>query len=696
MSILTLQLASEIFITVSTFLASAWLGLGVFLRNSKSWTNRLFAALAFLICVYAVVHFLSLHPPASTPANQLLWIRIDMSVGAFLGPLLFLLVYNFPKNEFKLKIRYLIFLAIFAIVTAILSLTPLVFKSIEYPNGQPLPIPGPGIIFYFFDFIGLIALSFLVLFLHYKKSVREEKDRLIYVLWGALGTFSIMGISTLIFVVLLKTSVAVFWGPASFLIFAAFIAYAIKKRVFLDVRPTIARAVSSVAAIVAISIAYALVVFLVAGLIAKIPLHPQYLLISTISAALLVFTFQPLQKKIKKLTNKIFFNGLYDFEVLISDLLHIMIETSNLGELTKKLLNAIMSEMKISKAAFLIIDNHRIKDIRGIGYNEKDLFEPVLEAQIHRKIKSKTHSFVIQELEDEKMRKVFQKYEVEVLIPIKIEKKEVAILILGPKNSNNAYSSRDLNLLDVFASGAGTAIQNARLYVDLKLALEANSQFLNVVSHQLRASLGPMRWTLEVLMKDSSPTNREKLSEVNKTVVNLTETINDLLSATRIEAGGLSVKKEQTDLEKIILDEIAMFKPTADAKGTKIVFNQAGEMGLVIADKRILIEAFKNILDNAIIYAPGDSRIQIFIEQKDNEYIVSVQNEGQAIPESEQEKIFTKFYRGEEAKRLNPSGSGLGLFVAKSTLEAMGGKIWFRSPAHENTGVIFYISVPRA
>jgi len=230
---------------------------------------------------------------------------------------------------------------------------------------------------------------------------------------------------------------------------------------------------------------------------------------------------------------------------------------------------------------------------------------------------------------------------------------------------------------------------------DLEKTSRLTLEYLSIAAHQLRAPLGSIRWTLESLVANPNCADREKLLEVSKSVGNLTETINDLLSVTRIEAGGLSVKKEQIDLEKIISDEITMLKPSADVRGAEIAFTQAGEDWSVMADKRIFAEAFKNILDNAITYAPANSRIKIFIEQKEKEYVISVHNDGQVIPESEQEKIFTKFYRGEEAKRLRPGGSGLGLFIAKSALEAMGGKIWFRSPAHENMGVIFYISVPR-
>ncbi len=105
-------------------------------------------------------------------------------------------------------------------------------------------------------------------------------------------------------------------------------------------------------------------------------------------------------------------------------------------------------------------------------------------------------------------------------------------------------------------------------------------------------------------------------------------------------------------------------------------------------------EAFKNILDNAINYSSENSKVEVKIDKKDNNYVVSVHNDGPAIPDQDRNKLFTRFYRGEGGVRTKPSGSGLGLYVAKSNIELLNGKIWFESPTNDNQGVTFYISLP--
>ena len=232
---------------------------------------------------------------------------------------------------------------------------------------------------------------------------------------------------------------------------------------------------------------------------------------------------------------------------------------------------------------------------------------------------------------------------------------------------------------------------------DLEKRGRLTLEYLSIAAHQLRAPLASMKWALELLVqKENSDENKQKLSEILKFNENLAVIINDLLSVSKMEAGALSIKLQPANFENLILEEITILKPHADFKGIEIAFQKDEEIKEIMLDPKIFSEAFKNILDNAITYAPKDSKVRVFSDKKENEYVISVHNDGPAIDGQEQSKIFTKFYRGEAAKELRPEGSGLGLFIAKSAIEAMGGKIWFQSPAHENIGAIFYISVPIA
>lgn len=226
----------EILLGIFTLLVTTYLGVVVFINDRGSWTARLFFILSLLIDAYVVVNYLSLHPPHVTPENQLFWIRIVMFVCSFIGPALLLLVGVFPGREFKLKKHYLFPLFTLMLASAGASLSSLVFKAIDFSTGEPLPIPGPGILIFFIDFVGLFILSSIVLIFKYRRSSGKEKVQNFYFILGVIATFSFMAISTVIFVVILKTSATVFLGPLSSVMLMLFIAYAIFKYKLFDIK----------------------------------------------------------------------------------------------------------------------------------------------------------------------------------------------------------------------------------------------------------------------------------------------------------------------------------------------------------------------------------------------------------------------------------------------------------------------------
>ncbi|MSU74894.1 MAG: hypothetical protein EXS55_00030 [Candidatus Magasanikbacteria bacterium] len=225
---------AEILLGIFTFLFTTYLGLVVWLKNRASWTSRFFIILSFLIDVYILVNFISLHPPEV--AAQLFWIRVVMFTCSFIGPTLVFLVATFPHDHFTIKTRYLVPLIILMATSAIASLTPAVFSSLSYASGEPVPVPGPGIGIFFADFVGLFILSFIILIYKHRKSSGNERVQILFFLLGVIATFSFMAITTVIFVVILKTSAAVFLGPLSSVILISFIAYAIFRYHLFDIK----------------------------------------------------------------------------------------------------------------------------------------------------------------------------------------------------------------------------------------------------------------------------------------------------------------------------------------------------------------------------------------------------------------------------------------------------------------------------
>lgn len=243
----------EILVSIIIFLISIGLGFIIYVKNSKSSTNKLFFLLSCLIDVYIIINYLSLHPPSETPESQLFWIRMVMIMTSFIAPVTLLLVHTFPGERITLTLRQLIPLGVLTIASATLSATSLVFKTLEYPGGVPVPVPGPAIPVFFLDFVGLFLMSFIVLIRRYSHQIGEERKKYLYLLLGTVISFSLTSLFTVILVVIFKISNFVLFGPLAPVILMAFVAYAIVKHGLFDIQLIAAEAFTIVISIILFS-----------------------------------------------------------------------------------------------------------------------------------------------------------------------------------------------------------------------------------------------------------------------------------------------------------------------------------------------------------------------------------------------------------------------------------------------------------
>ncbi len=221
----------------------------------------------------------------------------------------------------------------------------------------------------------------------------------------------------------------------------------------------------------------------------------------------------------------------------------------------------------------------------------------------------------------------------------------------------------------------------------------AKSEFVSVASHQLRSPLTAFKWVIELLRKEKvNRSVRTKIEYLYKSNDRLITLVNDLLSVSRIEVGTAMVNKQPSDVKGLIGNVIGVLTPDAEAKKVTVRVQAKIDVIKSVIDPNLFSEAFKNILDNAIWYGPPSSEVKVMIDQRGKEYLISVHNAGPSILEKDKPKLFTKFYRGTGAADQKPTGSGLGLFIAKSAIESNGGKIWFESAA--GRGTTFYFTVP--
>jgi len=237
-----------------------------------------------------------------------------------------------------------------------------------------------------------------------------------------------------------------------------------------------------------------------------------------------------------------------------------------------------------------------------------------------------------------------------------------------------------------------------RSFERLAEASRMKSEFINIVSHQLRSPLSNLRWAIDFLMSgklgrvEEGQTEYYKILRENST--RMAELVGDLLTASRIEQGTLPTRVISVSLKELAEETIKNSKPFADAYNTKIIFNAPDNLPNVLVDPSQIKLVLENLLDNAIRYIVEKGEINIKIEQLKDKICYEIKDSGVGIPEADQKFIFQKFFRSGNVMRHQTKGTGLGLFIAKSIIEKSDGEIGFRS--REGKGTTFWFTLPMA
>lgn len=233
-----------------------------------------------------------------------------------------------------------------------------------------------------------------------------------------------------------------------------------------------------------------------------------------------------------------------------------------------------------------------------------------------------------------------------------------------------------------------------------KLISDMKSEFLSIAAHQLRTPLSALRWTFDMLIAGDigriTKKQKEFLERGNETTERIISLVNDLLNVSRIEEGKFGYEMKEISLENLVQTLSEETRTRAEQKKLKFTFQNPNEpLPKVKADEEKLSLAITNLLDNALKYTPAGGQVDVFLEKRNDSILFKVQDTGVGIPnDSERSKLFTKFHRGQNAKKLQTVGSGLGLFLVKNIIEAHNGKIWMES--EENEGSTFYFTIPVA
>lgn len=223
------------------------------------------------------------------------------------------------------------------------------------------------------------------------------------------------------------------------------------------------------------------------------------------------------------------------------------------------------------------------------------------------------------------------------------------------------------------------------------------TEFIAIVSHQLRTPLAIVRGFLEALVSgDQGPVNpgqKEYLSEAHAITNEMIALVNDYIDIAKMDPTKLRVKRAATDLVKLVEEIVKEVTPLAKASNVEIDFTPAAGLSKLQLDEVKIRQVILNLLSNAMKYTRHAGTVTIRLMREGNHVVFSCRDTGVGIPKQQQREVFTRFFRAKNVAKLDTKGSGLGLYVAKSIVEAHGGKIWFESEEGKGTTVFFSLPI---
>jgi signal transduction histidine kinase len=328
---------------------------------------------------------------------------------------------------------------------------------------------------------------------------------------------------------------------------------------------------------------------------------------------------------------------------------------------------------------------------------------------------------IADELESGDRKQLMDQHGIRISMELRTREEFVGYLLLGDKLSGDIYSNQDIKLLEIIGKELAVAVLNAKAYAEIQefnLTLQARvdhatgrlrvanrhlkelerakDEFISMASHQLRTPLTTIKGYLSMMLEGDAGKLTKAQEEFvgyafgsSERMVNL---ISDLLNVSRLSAGRFLIQRKPTDMVQMVADEVRQLETHATGKGLKLIFEPPKTpLQPVQIDDNKTRQVIMNFIDNAIYYTQT-GEVRVILEQTEDVVRLTVKDTGIGVPESAKRKLFSKFYRADNAQTVRPDGTGLGLYLAKRVVEDQDGTIIFNSA--EGKGSTFGFELP--
>lgn len=698
------MLISEIFLFLAFFVNLA-LGILVYVKNKPlKQVNLAFSLLAWSAAGWALSVFLIFYFRNTT--SMLFWGKIAFVTSSIIPSSFLYFALLFPRARYIIRpfTAFMIFSP--TVLFCALSFTDMILKEISISNFGFETTYGSFHSFFSIYLVGYIAAGLFFLIMNYRISVGTNRLQIKYCFMGMLITSGLGVTANLIFPIL-GTSKYSAIGPSFTMIMVGFTTYSILKHRLMDINIVFKKGTTYVLLLLLLFIPSFLLI-----LLGQKIFYGKINYLFTVMMFLVLFLAAILFHRIKPATEKavesFLFKDRYNYRETLGKFSKAMVNILDLQSLLKRIIETITQTMGVDKASLFLLDEEK-----G-GYN---LFEsknikmpaptPLLPkgAPLTAYLQKMGEIVVREELAKganiPELNGVIQQMsllEAEVSIPLISKRQLIGIINLSHKFNKDVYYHEDIELLTTLANQTAIAIENARLFEDLKKSksyirradrLASLGTLTAGLAHEIRNPLVAIKTLTQLLPEriEDEEFRNHFLSIAAGEVDRISHLVNELLDFARPS----SPKLEFEDVNSILDGMILLVSTESKKKHIHIDKQYATDLPSVKVDGEQIKQVFLNVLLNAIEATPENGEITVktrsFLKPGGEPYLqVEFKDTGCGIPQEYLEEIFNPFYT------TKTTGSGLGLSISNQIVRDHKGYIDVESQV--STGTSFFINLP--
>lgn len=608
------------------------------------------------------------------------------------------------------RLKWLLFVGSGALLLLTLF-TPLIIKGITLSTFTTFLAAFPIYGSWYWLFILYLAIALVAIFIplfHRQKPGEGSvtKQQLTYARFG-LAAFAILSVLTnLVLPSFFGSPWPSMFAPVGSIVLALAFFYAIGRYKLFDVRFVVLRAAAYLTTVFIVTFVFITpFVLIINRLLGQAITGEQFALV-VLSSVVLLYVLQFLRTFFDKFTVAVFSRNFYDTQDVLDNLSGVLVRTADLKNLRENTAQVLRDALRPSFLRYILFADANKQDA-ALGKVLDDY--------------SWTHKLDILDIDeiDKKHRgiiKLLRDDGVMIAIRLHTTHEDLGFMIVGYKQSGDAYVTRDKRLLSIAADEIAISLQNMlrfeqiqRFNTTLQGEVDSATQklrrqnkrleelddvkddFISMASHQLRTPLTSVKGYLSMVLEGDAgklnSTQTQMLKQSFASSQRMVFLITDLLNVSRLKTGKFVIDTAPTKLDEVVSQELDQLHETARVKNIELSFEKPKAFPELMLDEVKIRQVIMNFVDNAIYYTPDGGHIKVELVDKPTVVELRVIDDGIGVPKSEQHHLFTKFYRATNARKARPDGTGLGLFMAQKVILAQGGSTIFSS--QENKGSTF-------